>query len=274
MGLSLPQLSSVANPRIRHAVRLRESSRYRRQHAETIIDGVREIARAAASGMEPRTVYVAQSRVDDPAILELLEDVTWRRAAFEVNDRAFEKIAFGDRNEGIVAAVAVPEISLSALKPRPHGVVVVLDRLEKPGNLGAILRTADATGVAAVVLSDPLVDLLNPAAIRASLGTIFGLPIAAGTAAEVIEWLLARGQPIYAARVDGSKAPWEVPLKNSAIVLGNEAEGLGAHWVRAEVIPIRLPMQGIADSLNVSATAAAILYEAVRQATANTVGKK
>ena len=144
--------------------------------------------------------------------------------------------------------------------------MVVLEGVEKPGNLGAVLRTADAAAVDAVIAADPRTDLFNPNAIRASLGTIFTVPVAAGTSAAVREGLVARGVRLLTARVDAETLYTDVDLRGSvAVVLGSEADGLSGAWSGSGVLPVRLPMLGVADSLNVSITAAILLYEARRQ---------
>jgi TrmH family RNA methyltransferase len=144
--------------------------------------------------------------------------------------------------------------------------VAVLSGVEKPGNIGAVLRTADAAGVSAVILADPRTDPFNPNAIRASLGTIFSVPVATATVAETLAWLREKQCRILTTRVDArltySEADYRGP---TAIVLGSEAEGLSDGWSGADDVPVRVPMLGIADSLNVSATAAVLFYEAVRQ---------
>jgi TrmH family RNA methyltransferase len=152
----------------------------------------------------------------------------------------------------------------------PEALVIVVESVEKPGNLGAILRTADGAGADAVIAADPLTDLYNPNAIRASLGTIFSVPIATATTAATLEWLNAsRIRPI-AARVDARRAYTEIDFRGRvAIILGSEAGGLSDAWDHASVEPVRIPMLGAADSLNVSAAAAVLLYEAQRQRSAD-----
>jgi TrmH family RNA methyltransferase len=145
-------------------------------------------------------------------------------------------------------------------------LVGVLEGAEKPGNVGAVLRSADGAGLSALIVADGGTDLFNPNAIRASLGTIFTVPVATATTAETIDWLTGHGLAVYAARVDGS-VPYTVAdfRRPAAIVLGSEAEGLTAAWAGDWLTAVRLPMQGAADSLNVSATAAVLFYEALRQ---------
>jgi TrmH family RNA methyltransferase len=145
-------------------------------------------------------------------------------------------------------------------------LVVVLEAVEKPGNLGAVARTADGAGVDAILVADPRCDLFNPNAIRASLGTLFAVPLARAAADDARDWLLAHGLRVVAARVDGATALAEADLRGAvAIVLGSEASGLSQAWTGPSVEAVRLPMLGVADSLNVSAAAAVLLYEARRQ---------
>jgi TrmH family RNA methyltransferase len=174
----------------------------------------------------------------------------------EVGERAFERIAFGDRADGVVLVVRIPERTLDDLVLPDDPLVVVTEDVEKPGNLGAILRTADAVAADAVIAAGGT-DLYNPNVIRASIGTVFSLQVAAAPAAEVAAWLRSRGVRIVASRVDASRLHVEADLRESvALVLGSEAEGLSDAWRGEDVEGIRLPMLGIADSLNVSAAAA------------------
>jgi TrmH family RNA methyltransferase len=147
-------------------------------------------------------------------------------------------------------------------------LVAVLEGVEKPGNVGAVLRSADGAGVSALIVADAQTDLYNPNAIRASLGTIFSVPVAAAAAADTLTWLRHRGLAIFAARVDGAVPHTEADFRGpAAIVLGSEAKGLSATWTGPDVTAVRLPMAGVADSLNVSAAAAVLFYEALRQRT-------
>jgi TrmH family RNA methyltransferase len=168
----------------------------------------------------------------------------------------------------VVAVVRSPSATLETLVASlpPDPLVVVVEAVEKPGNLGAILRTADGAGADAVIAADARTDLFNPNAIRASLGTIFALPVAAGPSSEVLEQLAARGVRLVAARVDTEGTYMDADFRGPlALVLGSEAEGLGSAWDDPRVEPVRIPMRGAADSLNVSVAAAVLLYEAVRQ---------
>ena len=183
-----------------------------------------------------------------------------------VAEPVFDKLAFGDRAEGVLAVAAMPRSGLSDLTLPDCPLVAVLEGVEKPGNVGAVLRSGDGAGLSALIVADGRTDLYNPNAIRASLGTIFTLPVCAATAAETLAWLRRHKLAVYAARVDGPVAYTEVDYRRpAAIVLGSEARGLTDVWSADDVTPVRLPMLGVADSLNVSATAAVLFYETVRQ---------
>lgn len=168
-----------------------------------------------------------------------------------------------------MAVAAIPPHGLGDIVLPNNPLVAVLEGVEKPGNIGAVLRSADAAGVSALVLADPRTDLYNPNAIRASLGTIFSLPAAVASAEDSLAWLRTKGLQIVAARVEGSAIYTEIDYRRPmAIVLGSEADGLSPLWTADDIRAIRLPMLGAADSLNVSATAAVLFYEALRQRTA------
>jgi TrmH family RNA methyltransferase len=261
-------IASPANPRVRSAAALRDR-RERDRTGRILIDGARELLRALDGGIVLETLFVAEPLCRSAACRELLDRVRpddLRRVP--VTGTAFAKLAFGDRAEGVVGVAVRPATGLEGLDPAASPLLAVVEGIEKPGNLGAILRSADGAGVDGFIAADPRTDLFNPNAIRASLGTIFSIPIAAATSAETLSWLRARDVRLVVARVDGPAVYTEVDLTGPiAIVLGSEADGLTSAWSGAEVVAVRLPMLGAADSLNVSAAAAVLLYEARRQRT-------
>jgi RNA methyltransferase, TrmH family len=269
-------ITSPANPRVKQAAKLRTAGE-RRQTGLTLVDGIRELARAAAAGLEIVEVFVAADATGDPervaARAACLEACAARGAAIvPLAPRAFEKIAFGDRDEGVVGVVRFQPRSLAQAAFAVGRPVLVAEAVEKPGNLGAILRTADAAGLAGVIACDSGTDLANPAAIRASLGTVFSVPLAVATAEETIGWCRASGRRVVAASPEGTHA-WHEPrlAGDTVIVVGSEAHGLSPAWHAAAAAgtilleTVCLPMRGIADSLNVSATVAVLAYEALRQ---------
>lgn len=261
-------ISSPQNRRVKDALRLRDR-RGRQQQGRLIIDGVRELGRALEGGIELEEVFWCESaRGSEDARAVLSAARAGGAAVLEVTTEVFGKLAFGDRAEGVVGVARTPHHTLADLESALPGqpLVAVLEGFEKPGNVGAVVRSADGAGISAVILADPVTDLYNPNTIRASLGTIFTLPVCSTTTQELLAWLQGRGMQVIAARVDGTVLYTDVDYtRPTAIVLGSEARGLGAGWQGEGVTAVQLPLRGKADSLNVSATAAVLLYEALRQ---------
>lgn len=274
----LPVITSTANPAIRAAADLRHR-RGRDETGLTLVDGARELRRALEAGFELREAFVCPELLttdDSRALLSLLRDQggTLRTVA----RRAYSKVAFGDRSDGIVGVLAIPPSDLPALAERlarrvaHRALLAVVEGVEKPGNLGAILRSADAAGVDGLIAADPQTDLFNPNAIRASVGTIFTVPLAAAATGDAVAWLRERGLTIVAARVEAGLRYTGVDMTGpTAIVLGSESAGLSDAWRGPDVVAVRLPMRGAADSLNVSTAAAVLFYEARRQRDAGNV---
>lgn len=261
-------ITSAQNPRVKAAARLRDR-RGRTKQGRIIIDGVREVSRAFAAGVKIVEMYVCRGLLSKAGADTSGLPASQETDVLEVSPAIFGKIAFGERQEGVVAVAEAPDASLGGLAFRGNPVVGVLEGVEKPGNLGAVLRTADAAGLSALIVAGGGTDLYNPNAIRASLGAIFTLPVAAGPTAEVLAWLRERDFRVLAARVDGEVAHTDASFKGRcAIALGSEAEGLTGAWNGAGVTAISLPMRGKVDSLNVSTAAAVLFYEALRQRTA------
>ncbi len=267
--MTAPELTSTANPRIKAVVRLRDR-RDRDATGLAIVDGVREIRRAMDAGVELIEVFAAPSLVTSLEATALLAHVAATgHTPTLVSEPVLVRIAFGDRTDGIVAVIRMPRPALDQIAsptPPASALIAVVEGVEKPGNLGAILRSADGAGLDAVVAADPRTDLANPNVIRASLGTIFARPVVEASTGDTLAWLRARGLTIVAARVDGATDYAAQDFRGPvAIVLGAEAEGLSDAWRAPDVRAVRLPMLGVADSLNVSATAAVLFYEARRQ---------
>ncbi len=268
-------ITSLQNPRVKEAVRLRDR-RQRAKQGRILIDGARELRRAIGGGIKFLEFFVCEplcTSEDARALLAALPHSGGE--LLHVAEAVFEKLAFGQRAEGLLGVAEMPRPTLetlsSSLHPssfilRPSPLVAVLEGVEKPGNLGAVLRSADAAGLWGVIVADGRTDLFNPNAIRASLGTIFSLPVCEAASGEALAWLWQRHFTILAARVDASLLYTEADYRGpTAIVLGSEAAGLSPVWTGDDVRAIRLPMRGVADSLNVSATAAVLFYEALRQ---------
>jgi RNA methyltransferase, TrmH family len=268
-------ITSTSNPRVKAAARLRER-KGREGQGRIIIDGVREISLALAAGVQVVELYFVAELCGDAEHEELL--VSAERAGaelIEVPPPVMEKLAFGNRASGVVA-VAIPprERSLADLKLAGDALIAVVEGVEKPGNLGAILRTADAAGVAALIVADGGTDLYNPNAIRASLGAIFAVPVCAATSERALAWLRAEKFRLLAARVDGAEEYTRADFRGrAAILLGSEAHGLGNLWRAEDIVAIRLPLLGSVDSLNLSVTAAILFYEALRQRGSDVVAR-
>jgi RNA methyltransferase, TrmH family len=264
-------IESPANPRIRDAARLRER-RERDATGLTLVDGGREALRAIEAGAIVETAFVCPQLVattEAKRVAEKLgQDVGPFGAAIdvvEVGQRAFEKLAYGDRADGVVLVVRAPRAGLADLELPPEPLVVVTEDVEKPGNVGAILRSADAVGASAVIAAGGT-DLFNPNVIRASVGLVFSMPVAAAPADAVAAWLREQEVRLIATRPDANRRHVDADLTGPiAIVLGSESQGLSEAWRGADIEAVRLPMEGVADSLNVSAAAAVLLYEAWRQ---------
>lgn len=261
-------ITSLQNPHVKAAARLRER-RHREKQGRILIDGARELRRAIDAGATLIEVFVCEPLCRTREARRIVAALPSTGATIlSVTEPVFAKLAFGDRDDGVLGVAAMPEQGLDRIRLPAIPLVAVLEGVEKPGNWGAVLRSADAAGVSAVIAADPRTDLYNPNAIRASLGTIFTLPVAAATATDTVAWLNRQGLKIFAARVDGSVVYTQVDFRGpAAVVLGNEAQGLTTAWSGADVTAVRLPMRGVGDSLNVSATAAVLFYEAVRQRT-------
>ena len=259
-------ITSLQNLRVKAAVALRDR-KGRESQQRIIIDGAREIARALAGNVQLAELFVCEELIHTPAAREVLWQVAAANAdCVSVSRSVFEKLAYGERGEGLIATAHTPVRSLSSLMLPVTPLIAVLEGVEKPGNVGAVLRSADGAGVSALIVADGGTDLFNPNAIRASLGAIFTVPVCAASSLETLAWLRARKLAIFAARVDGAIGYERANLRPAAaIVLGSEAHGLTDAWQGSDIIPIMLPMLGVCDSLNVSATAAVLFYEAWRQ---------
>jgi TrmH family RNA methyltransferase len=258
------RISSLQNPRVKLALRLRHSSD-RRETGLTRIDGQRELEMAMRAGVKLHTVFATEADLANAADDLLLAIPDHEKIAF-VPPNLMDKLQYGERTTDLLAIAEMPPMDLDRLAPQVQSLVVVLDQAEKPGNIGAVLRTADAVGATAVVLADPVCDPFNPNAIRASQGTIFTVPIATATSEQTIAWLRQAKLQMLATRVDATRSLYDHRLTQpTAFIFGSESRGLGENWNQPDVHAVSLPMLGQADSLNLSTTAAICLYESLRQ---------
>ncbi len=254
-------ISSVQNPRVKAVLALQQKSAERRRTGLFVVEGRRELEHCVEERFEVESVYVCKEMVGEG------EDV-WmdRLEVIEVTRAVYEKMAYRGSTEGMIAVVKERKLQLGDLRLREKPLLMVVERVEKPGNLGAILRSADAAGVDAVIVCDALTDLWNPNLIRSSIGAVFTVPCVLCGSDECICFLKERGVQILTAQLQDSEEYYDVDMKQgTAIVMGTEATGLTEVWRQAADAHIRIPMLGRLDSLNVSVSAAVLLYEAVRQ---------
>ena len=259
------EITSPANPRIKQLVALRRR-RAREQAAVTLVEGRAEIELALTAGVRPRALYYCPVLASPDSLALADRAAALGGEVIEVSRPVFEKISYREGPDGWLAVMPSVDSDLDRLELGAQPLVLVCAGLEKPGNLGAILRTADAAGVAAVIAADPVTDWGNPNVVRASKGTVFSVPVASAAGTEVLDWIASRGLQLVAATPDATQLVSETDLtRPTAIAVGAEQTGLSADWLDRADIRVRIPMFGRADSLNVSTSAAIITYEAVRQ---------
>ena len=260
-------ITSLANPRIKAVVKLRQRS-HRDEDGLMIAEGYREIKRALDHGYEPVRLFYCEELflkgTNEPTLIERAR----ARGAEILSCTApvFLKIAYRERPEGLLAVGPQPRCTLRDLKLPDHALLIVAETIEKPGNLGTILRSADAAGASAVIVCDKCTDIYNPNVVRASTGVIFSMPVVECSSPECLAFLRERGFKILAATPHAEALHFEVDLTgNVALVVGNEQFGLTDTWMNEAGLRVRIPMLGMADSLNVSAATTILLFEAVRQ---------
>ena len=252
-------ITSLKNPKIKDLLSLSEKSRERRERGLFVVEGQREVARALAAGYEAETLFVCEAYLSEPLVVA-------PDKVFPVSKEVYERIAYRGGTEGVVAVLRTRNQSLEALSLRENPLILVLESVEKPGNIGAVLRSADAAGVDAVLVCDPLTDLYNPNLIRASLGALFSVPTLCCTSQEAATWLKHHGIAILTAQLQDSELYFDTGMtRGTALVMGTEDRGLSPFWREQADAHIRIPMAGMMDSLNVSVSAAILCFEAVRQ---------
>ena len=263
----LQSITSAQNPKIKDFLALQEKSRLRREKGLFVVEGRRELLHCLEAGFSPRTIFVCEEILGAGEMEAVLEAAGEGCTVFSVSANVYDRMAYRSGTEGVTAIMQARNLRLEELRFRnEEPLIVVVEAVEKPGNLGAILRSADAAGADAVIVCDPLTDLYNPNLIRASIGAVFSVPMVAASSAETIEWLRSRGVTIYTAQLQDSSWYYDCDMKKAtAIVMGTEATGLTGIWREAADRHIRIPMLGKLDSLNVSVSAAVLLFEAVRQ---------
>ncbi|MBZ0167792.1 MAG: RNA methyltransferase [Candidatus Omnitrophica bacterium] len=259
------KITSLTNPKVKKIVRLRQRKE-RDESGLTIIEGAKEIATAVRAAPRMRQLYYCPELLSEGQI-DILEHPAFIEAEiFETTLPVFRKLAYGERDSGIIAVCETPRFELSGMRPAAKALLLVLERVEKPGNLGAVIRTADAAGVGGILVCDVKTDIFNPNVIRASLGTVFSLPVVICSNAEALDFLRKHKMTVVATLPNTRQLYYQTDLdRRCAVVLGSEEKGLTSFWVDAADERVKLPMKGRADSLNVSVTAAVMCYEALRQ---------
>lgn len=264
------RLTSPQNPRIKQLLRLQQKSAERRALGLTLVEGLRELTIATEAGVAVAAVYSCPELAGAAGVAALQQLFENKGAApewFEVSRPVFEKVAYREGSDGLLAVLRTPARTLADLHLPANPLVIVLEAVEKPGNLGAVLRTADAAPVDAVLIGDPRTDLFNPNAIRASIGCVFTVPTVAAPVADILAFLREKGVRTYAAALaPGAGAYTKCDFRGpTALVMGTEADGLTPQMRAACDETIIIPMMGRIDSLNVSVATAVLTFEAVRQ---------
>lgn len=265
--MSIVELSSLTNPKVKHCVKLRQRS-HRDECDQMLVEGYRECRRALDHGYRPQMLFFCEElylkHLNEPKLVE--ECGKLGAELFSCTANVFSKLAYRERPDGLLMVGSQPHLRLSDLKLPPRALLLVAEAIEKPGNLGTMLRSADASGAAAVIVCDKCTDIYNPNVVRASTGTLFSMPVVEATSDETLAFLRERQFSILAATPHAEKMHFDVDLTgNVALAVGTEQYGLTEKWMDAADLRVRIPMLGIADSLNVAAATTILLAEAVRQ---------
>ena len=269
--MRIESITSAQNPKVKELLALQEKSKERRKKGLFVVEGRRELLHCIEAEFEPHTLFVCRDILSDKDFDKILGAIEENFCGstypiVEISQQLYDKVAYRGGTEGIIAEMHCKELSLEGLKMKENPLVVILESVEKPGNLGAVLRSADASGVDAVIVCDPLTDMYNPNLIRSSIGAIFTVPVATASSEDTIAWLKSNGIKIYTAQLQDSEWYYDTDMKGgTAIVMGTEATGLTNIWRKSADAHIKIPMLGRLDSLNVSVSAAILMFEAVRQ---------
>ena len=257
------KITSLQNPKVKQLVELQKKSAERRKNEVFVVEGQRELEHCLEAGYQVVSLFVCPSLFNG---FTLPSSISENAECYEVTPPVYDKIAYRGGTEGILAIVKSRHLRLTDLHLKENPLIVVLESVEKPGNLGAVLRSADAAGADAVIVCDPLTDLYNPNLIRSSIGAIFSVPCVACSSDQCIAFLKDKGIQILTAQLQDSKLYYDMDMTiGTAIIMGTESTGLTNVWRQAADAHIRIPMLGQLDSLNVSVSAAILLFEAVRQ---------
>lgn len=261
----MKQISSIQNPIIKNLVQLQEKSKVRKNTGTFIIEGRREVSLALIGNFKIQTVLFCSDYISEHEIVTLIKD-SQTISLIEITKEVYQKLAYRDTTEGLIAVAENKSNQLSNLNLRENPLILIAESPEKPGNIGALLRTADAANIDAVIIANPKSDLYNPNVIRSSVGCVFTNQIALASSEEVISFLKERNISIYSAILQEAKPYYTQNFTQAtAIVVGTEATGLSEIWRNESKQNIIIPMEGAIDSMNVSVAAAILLFEAKRQ---------
>ncbi len=259
-------ITSAQNPKVKHLVALQQKSAERRNAGLFVVEGARELLHCLHAGYEVDTMFYCPEILASYDGAAEITAMAKRVRSYEVAAHIYNKVAYRGSTEGVIAEMKARTLTLADLRLSENPLIVILESVEKPGNLGAVLRSADAAAADAVIVCDPLTDLFNPNLIRSSIGAVFTVPTVACSSEECVAFLKQRGIRILTAQLQDSHLYYDTDMRQpTAIVMGTEATGLTNIWREAADAHIRIPMKGRLDSLNVSVSAAILLYEAVRQ---------
>lgn len=258
------EITSIQNQFVKDILQLQEKSRARKKSGQFVVEGVREINLAIQGGYELASLLFCEDIFRESELTQFnIEDSLLVKISKEV----YQKIAFRGSTEGLIAVFKTKTTDLSGIEfKRENPLILVAEAPEKPGNIGALLRTADAANLDAVIIANPKTDLYNPNIIRSSVGCVFTNQVFIGSTSEIIQFLQEKNVDIFCAALTASVEYQTVDFtKNTALVVGTEATGLSDEWLQASTQNIIIPMQGAIDSLNVSVSAGILIYEAKRQ---------
>ncbi|MDR0659860.1 MAG: RNA methyltransferase [Prevotellaceae bacterium] len=257
-------ITSFQNPKVKNILLLQEKSRERKRQGLFVVEGKREILLALEGGYNIHSLFLCGCL--KPLSKQVEQKLPRQVKFYDLAKAVFDKLAYREDSDGLIAVVEAKSNMLDKVRLSENPFIVVLEAVEKPGNLGAILRTVDAAQVDAVVICDPLCDVYNPNAIRSSVGCLFTLQIAVSTSEEVLTWLKHNGIKSFAAELQASRWYHEADMsKACAVIMGTEANGLTDFWLKNSDARIKIPMRGKIDSLNVSVSTAVLTFEAMRQ---------
>jgi TrmH family RNA methyltransferase len=259
-------ISSVQNPLIKNVLLLSDKPRARKEQNRIVIEGLREITLATMSGFPITDLFYCPAIINDPDLRSLFLHLEKNIEMVEVSADVFNRLAYRKDSGGVLALAEPRRLALSDLKLTKQPLLLVLETVEKPGNLGALLRTADAASLDAVIICDPQTDIYNPNAIRSGIGCIFTMPVVTTTSEEAMKWMRSAGIKMFGTALTASRCYHETDFKKpSAIIMGSEANGLSNGWLEGADDLIKIPMRGKIDSMNVSVSAAIVIFEAMRQ---------